>query len=139
MASARRCDREIEFYLPWPLSAADGMAAPASPPRLIVGKLDCLLQTSARMQIIDYKTGRIPPGRTPKHVLADYEMQLAIYALAVRQLAGQWPARSDLVLLRHGAERIGFEPRHAPWDRLTARIDAAVTAILEGNVPVAGN
>jgi hypothetical protein len=53
-------------------------------------------------------------------------MQLAIYALAVRQLTGKWPARAELVLLRHGAERVLFDPQTAPWESLTARIVAAL-------------
>jgi ATP-dependent exoDNAse (exonuclease V) beta subunit len=140
MASAERCDREIEFYLPWPLPDAAAPPAPASiAPRLIVGKLDCLLKSADGMRILDYKTGRIPPGRSPTQVLADYEMQLAIYALAARQLTGAWPMRSELVLLRDGAERVGFDPRNAPWKTLTPRINRAIAAILGQSVPDAAH
>lgn len=130
MASARRCEREIEFCLPWP--AAD--SAGECPPRIITGKLDCLMQRSdGAWVIVDYKTGRLPAGKTEAHVLAEYEMQLAIYSLAVERLTGAWPARAELVLLRHSAKTIGFDAASAPWDTLNARIGAALREILDSS------
>lgn len=135
MATARRCEREIEFYLPWPLSVPGATAGAPEPRRLIAGKLDCLLLTDRGMMIFDYKTSRIPPGRSSRHLLAEYEIQLAIYALAVRQLTGVWPFMADLVLLRDNALRVGLEPPASPWDLLIPRIDAAITAILKDDLP----
>jgi len=128
IAGALRCEREIEFHLPWPLPSTDPHRTAS--PKIIVGKLDCLLRTRAgEWVVLDYKTGRLPPGKAAVHVLAEYEMQLAIYSLAVRGLSGRWPARSELVLLREGALPVAFDPGLADWDLLFSRIDAALGAM----------
>ncbi len=57
MRSARRCFREIEFLLGWPIGAA-----PAERTAVISGTLDCLLQTpDGQWKILDYRDG--PPAR----------------------------------------------------------------------------
>ena len=128
IAEAMRCHREVEFYLPWP--ASNG------PPRIITGKLDCLYQAAGGgWVIIDYKTGLIPKGRSAAHVLSEYEMQLAIYALAVQRLSGEWPRRAELLLLREEGQRLAFDPQQADWDAINARIDAAIASSLRSSAP----
>lgn len=123
IATARRLHREVEFYLPWPVG--DG------PPRIITGKLDCLLETAdGRWAIVDYKTGKIPKGRGSADVFAEYEMQLAIYALAVERLIGRRPDRAELLLLREGGQRLSFAPESADWPVLHARVDGALRSLL---------
>lgn len=137
LAGAERFEREIEFVLPWPAPQRSSARTGPVPTRMITGKLDCLARLSGvGWVILDYKTGRIPPGKTPRDVVAEYEMQLAIYALAVRNLSGDWPARAELVLLREQALPVAFDPRTADWDALTLRINAAIERILEGGTTV---
>ncbi|MFN0053924.1 MAG: UvrD-helicase domain-containing protein [Planctomycetales bacterium] len=128
MAGARHCAREIEFCLPWTLkSAAAGERGAPPRVRTITGKLDVLLQgADGNWSVVDYKTGRLPPGNGPQAMLLDYEMQLAIYALAVERLTGTFPVRAELVLLRDEARRVGFDPLQADWTLLKDRIDRAL-------------
>jgi ATP-dependent exoDNAse (exonuclease V) beta subunit len=122
IAAARHVHREVEFYLPWPQGSG--------PPRVITGKLDCVWQSvDDQWTIIDYKTGRIPRGKSAADVLDEYEMQLAIYSLAVERLTGRWPEHADLLLLREGGLRISFAPASADWPRFEARITAALNSL----------
>lgn len=144
---AAQVHREIEFLLAWPLefalpaSGATGAFQPAgsgesgrqhtASPRLISGTLDCLAQTAeGGWIVIDYKTSRISSTKTDAEFLAEYDMQLAIYALAVRAWMGQWPNRVELALLRDGARRVPFDPMAADWASMLSRIDAAMTALI---------
>lgn len=147
LGMAAQVHREIEFLLAWPLvfatpaSVATGAFLPAgsgesggrhaAAPRLISGTLDCLAQTAeGAWVVIDYKTSRVSSDKADADFLAEYDMQLAIYALAVRAWLGQWPDRVELALLRDAARRVPFDAAAADWTSILSRIDAAMTSII---------
>jgi RecB family exonuclease len=65
----------------------------------ISGKIDCLYQTrDGRWKIVDYKTGRLPAADASA-ILEKYDVQLAIYALAVKSAIGRMPDAVEIVLV----------------------------------------
>jgi ATP-dependent helicase/nuclease subunit A len=76
--------------------------------RGVAGRIDRLLVEAERVTIVDFKTGRIPPGGADK-VPAAYLAQMAAYRAILRQI---YPERAiDLVLVwTDGAEAVILNP-----------------------------
>jgi ATP-dependent helicase/nuclease subunit A len=124
LAAARRVFREIDFLLRLPSpdqSRATGI--------LISGTIDCLFE-SARGEwlVLDYKTGVRDGSTSDAAVLADYEIQLGMYALAVREFLKQLPDRIELVFVRNGLARVAFEAGAERLTDVTTRVHRAVAA-----------
>ncbi len=146
LAEMKQCFREIDFLLRWPIGAKKGTGpicrdgpqgathkldlSPFSPcaphPVMIVGQIDCLCQHgSGRWTILDYKTGGA--GITDdRKLLAKYEIQLALYALSVRQLIGRTPDSVELALLEEPVRRIPLELSDHFFASMMKRVDAAI-------------
>jgi RecB family exonuclease len=78
---------------------------------VIAGTIDCLFESAdGKWLILDYKTGIRDRSTSPAELLADYEIQLGLYALAVRELIGRVPDQIELVFVRQGVDRVVFEP-----------------------------
>lgn len=86
VSAARRAEREFDF-----LVEIDGT--------LVRGVIDLWFEDSAGITLIDYKTGHAGP-----ELMAEYRLQLQIYSLALRTIAGSAPVRAFLFLLQSGAE-----------------------------------
>jgi ATP-dependent helicase/nuclease subunit A len=121
LATARRCYRELEFLLHWPDDRR---------PRLVAGTLDCLFETSTGQWVVfDYKTKVLPAGTKHDELLREYELQLGVYCLAVKEMLDRLPDRVELVLIRDGVQRLSLTPteeftRHIA-DRVRQAMDAA--------------
>jgi ATP-dependent exoDNAse (exonuclease V) beta subunit len=141
LATARQIHREIEFLLPLPPHPGRASTFPPlhqggpggvssageSPPIIISGTIDCLFESAdGGWTIFDYKTGIRQSDTPAAALLADYEIQLGLYALAVEQLIHRLPDRIELVFMRTGVDRIAFEPTAA---RLEGMIDRVARAI----------
>jgi ATP-dependent helicase/nuclease subunit A len=121
MREARRCFREIEFLLGWPVGAP-----PSERTAVIAGTLDCLLLSSAgEWKVLDYKTGRVPDG-DPAALREHFAIQLVLYAEAVRAMVGHPPGAIEIVSLHDKLVRYPL----VIWDEFLAavqqRIDAAI-------------
>ncbi len=137
LAAARQIHREVDFLLMLPISK-NGTAT--SPPLrqggvegvpseddcklnnencklqidhgvIVSGTIDCLFESAdGTWHVLDYKTGIRDRSTPPDELLAAYEIQLGLYALAVRELIGRSPDRTELVFVRQGVDRVVFEP-----------------------------
>jgi len=121
LQSAQQCYREIDFLLKWPFDNTSGETV------TITGQIDCLMQTvDDQWKIFDYKTGRVSQ-KDPEAVLKEYDIQLLLYALAVREYLGRVPDSIELVLLKSNAVgRVSFEMADDVVADVRERIDAAV-------------
>jgi ATP-dependent helicase/nuclease subunit A len=68
------------------------------------GQIDLILRRpGGHLTIVDYKTSRVSADRVGEKA-ADYELQLQLYALAVRDLRGAAPSEAILHFLHPGVE-----------------------------------
>jgi ATP-dependent helicase/nuclease subunit A len=120
LAAARQCYRELDFQLRWPLQDASASHA------LIVGKIDCLFEAADGKWVLwDYKTGRLSPSADSQSS-AQYDLQLGVYALAIREMLGRLPERIELIPLREPERRLAFAPSPKRLDELACRVTQAV-------------
>ena len=135
LAAARQMHREIDFRLPFAAArqTGRGKGAPRADARpdaesegfVIGGTIDCLFESAdGAWSIVDYKTGLC--NRSSADYLADYEIQLGLYALAVEQLLGRLPDRVELVFMRQEVKRVVFEPTRARLAGITHRVEQAL-------------
>ena len=124
IAEAVVCHRELEFLLKHDCQASNEDAI------TLVGTIDCLYQTpDSQWRLIDYKTGAALARKSDDAVVAQYELQLLLYALAATEILGAPPASAELVLVSDTVRSVPVDvapPRLAAARR---RIDAAVAAI----------
>jgi ATP-dependent exoDNAse (exonuclease V) beta subunit len=131
-ASARAVQRSL-FDVPPASAEGDSRAAEAPIAVTISGQIDCLYQTAGgQWRIIDYKTGRLPAGGI-EATKGEYELQVALYALAVRELIGSLPERAELVLLQRDVRRVPIELSERFLAQASRRIDTAIAEIRAGN------
>jgi len=120
LAAAKRCFRELDFLL----RRSAGTNANSI---TISGQIDSLLEMpDGTWMVIDYKTGRIP-SEGPQGLLQRYDLQLALYAMAVREMIGRLPDSVELVLIHDHIERIPFPLTDDVLADIGARVDAAIT------------
>jgi ATP-dependent exoDNAse (exonuclease V) beta subunit len=127
LTAAVRWFREIDFLLAWPPASG-----PAGESRAVIsGQLDCLYRDAAgHWTIIDYKTGRLP-RRGPEQSAADalwehFDVQLVLYAEAVRALIGSYPEALEIVLLHDELTSVPIELSADRLDPVRKRIDKAI-------------
>jgi ATP-dependent helicase/nuclease subunit A len=100
LATARTCQREVEFLLP--LSVEEGTPGSTSVP-LVRGVLDCLWQDSAgSWHLLLYAMDNIPPADQEKDWKA-HRLALAVSVLAVQQQLGVWPKTVSRFYLEDGS------------------------------------
>jgi ATP-dependent helicase/nuclease subunit A len=98
---------------------------------VISGTIDCLFEsTDGKWHVLDYKTGIRDRSTPPDELLAAYEIQLGLYALAVGELIGRLPDRIELVFVRQGIDRVVFDPTE---DRL-ADVISRVNQVVHGEL-----
>jgi ATP-dependent helicase/nuclease subunit A len=138
LAGARQMFRELEFLLRWPAperpatAFIQGAASTRGRFVTISGTIDCLMQTADGLWvIIDYKTGARGAADGEDLLLARYEIQLGLYALAAREILGGFPARVEVVFLRPRVKGIPLNPPGQRALKLAPRIDAAIAALLD--------
>lgn len=56
---------------------------------LLQGAVDCFFEEEGGLVVIDYKTDRIPDGKTLDEKTERYRRQLAVYAAALRRITGK--------------------------------------------------
>ena len=120
LAAAKRCFRELDFLLRRPAGTSTDSIT-------ISGQIDVLLEMpDGTWRVIDYKTGRVP-AEGPQELLRRYDLQLALYAMAVHKMIGRLPDRVELVLIHDHIERIPFPLSEDVLAETGCRLDAAVT------------
>ncbi|GAB4151420.1 MAG: hypothetical protein Tsb009_26810 [Planctomycetaceae bacterium] len=120
MCEATQCYREIDFLLNRPLAGAENRQV------IISGQLDCLIQLkSGQWKIVDFKTGRISQNRL-ENLRAEYGMQLAVYALAVREMLGRMPDSVEIVVLHDQVHRVPIPLDEVVLQMYERRIDASL-------------
>ena len=142
LAAARQLHREIDFLLTFPLP---GKGKPVPPPLhvrgvseveptnsevpvVISGTIDCLFESAdGKWHVLDYKTGIRDQGSPPAELLAAYEIQLGLYALAVRELIGRLPDTVELVFVRQGVDRVIFEATYEVLNGVIERVNHATS------------
>ncbi len=97
LAAAPQVEREVEFLLAWPPDASE-------PHAQLSGYIDGAYRLpDGRCQIVDYKTNQVTAAEVPSEA-KKYELQLAVYALAMEAATGEPPAGMTLHFLRPGVE-----------------------------------
>ncbi|WP_424464972.1 ATP-dependent helicase [Pseudoclavibacter helvolus] len=96
--------------------------------RTVVCKIDAVFQHDGRVEVVDWKTGRVPSGDSARW---ERQLQLALYTLAYAQHTGVPPEQIDAVLVyvREGEEiRVPEVTGHAELERLLAEAEQALIA-----------
>ena len=148
LAAASACFRELEFLLRLPESIAGsgsnsrgaaghpGAGTLVGDSLLITGKIDCLYQSAAgTWHVLDYKTSLLLGPERERDKLAEYELQLGIYALAVKDYLGTPPRSLAVLLLQHQMHLLSLEPDTPFLDQVAARLASACHG-LRGRVAV---
>ncbi len=100
----------------------------------IKGQVDLILRgREGSLKVVDYKTSRIAPEEVEERS-ADYELQLRIYALAVREIFGQAPSGAFLHFLHPDIVR-PVEISPALLEEAEGRIAAFFEAHRSGDYP----
>ncbi len=100
LQAATAVEREIDFVLPL---SSDHVSAQSSP-KFLRGVIDLLYQdASGDWHVVDYKTNNVTADHVPQ-TAAHYELQMFVYAEAVRRILGKSPASTTLFFLRPGVE-----------------------------------
>ncbi len=96
--------------------------------RTVVCKIDAVFEHEGRIEVVDWKTGRVPSGDSARW---ERQLQLALYTLAYSEHTGVPPERIDAVLVyvREGEEiRVPEVTGRAELQRLLAEAEAALSA-----------
>jgi ATP-dependent helicase/nuclease subunit A len=139
LAAARQLHREVDFLLMLPVSkngtatspplhkAGPGGGPSTQTSIVIAGTIDCLFESAdGKWHVLDYKTGIRDRSAPADELLADYEIQLGLYALAVRELIGRPPDRTELVFVRQGIDRVVFEPTEDRLADVISRVNQVI-------------
>lgn len=120
LLAAERVEREVEFLLRWP-------SAMGGPPACLHGYIDCLVDTGAALEVLDYKTNRVAPAAV-RRAAEEYRLQMYVYAWAVEQARGRSPSRAVVHFLRPGVEVV-FDWDDAARGRARRMVDDAIAAV----------
>ena len=113
--------REVDFLLPWPVSATTADA----PRPLIAGQIDALWSTDDGWVVVDYKTApSLSLATIVESSLRKYGLQLGLYCLALEQWQNRLPARLELVYLP-SLVRVLVEPTPEFLDKVRELIELA--------------
>lgn len=96
--------------------------------RTVVCKIDAVFEHDGRVEVVDWKTGRVPSGESARW---ERQLQLALYTLAYSEHTGVPPERIDAVLVyvREGEEiRVPEVTGRPELERLLAEAEAALSA-----------
>ncbi|MBI3864669.1 MAG: UvrD-helicase domain-containing protein [Planctomycetia bacterium] len=114
LSAARVVHQEIDFLLHEPS---------------VAGTIDCLYESAdGKWIVLDYKTGKVDRSTTEAELLAEYEIQLGLYAVAVQQFTGRLPDRLELAFIREGTRRIVLKPDDAFVTGIVKRVTKALHA-----------
>ncbi len=127
LSSARRLHREVEFRLHWH-QQDDGS------PAEIKGTIDCLFQdASGDWHIIDYKA-IADVSKSEAVVVNQYQLQLAVYAMAVERLFGTLPKTARLARLGSPLKIHEVSLAAESMTDAANRIDTAIASLRAGDV-----
>lgn len=115
--------RELEFLLRW-----EGHAVGASHATVtITGTIDALIQTAdGQWMLFDYKTGSRLAQLTEEQLFKEYEFQLGVYTLAVKQLIGGMPDSIGLAVVHDAVRIVEFDLNARRLEEISHRISKAV-------------
>ena len=106
---AEKVWRELRFSLL--MGAEEFFDVPAGEQILVQGVVDCCIQESGALTVIDYKTDYVTPD-TLAAKTAEYAPQLRVYAMALERMLGLPVREGVLFFLRSGREaRVPLTPR----------------------------
>ncbi|PPF47008.1 ATP-dependent DNA helicase [Pseudoclavibacter sp. AY1F1] len=95
--------------------------------RTVVCKIDAVFEHNGRVEVVDWKTGRVPSGESARW---ERQLQLALYTLAYSEHTGVPPEQIDAVLVyvREGEEiRVPEVTGRVELERLLAEAEAALS------------
>ena len=122
LAQAGALHREVEFMLAWPPGETNGNG------RYLRGFIDLLYQDAAgHWHLVDYKTNQVVAANVSA-VSRQYELQLAMYALAAERILGKPPVDLVLYFLQPGVDHSitwNDDVRHDAIEILNQAIAAA--------------
>jgi ATP-dependent helicase/nuclease subunit A len=114
---------ELDFALPWPMTAAAGGRG------VITGQIDLLYGSDATgWHLRDFKTGQYPRDICDDDVLAPYTFQLGVYALAAELWLGRPLASIGLILVRPTVREVLWPLDDRTRAEIAERLSAAVSA-----------
>ncbi|GAB3291754.1 ATP-dependent helicase [Pseudoclavibacter terrae] len=96
--------------------------------RTVVCKIDAVFEHDGRIEVVDWKTGRVPSGESARW---ERQLQLALYTLAYSEHTGVAPELIDAVLVyvREGEEiRVPEVTGRRELERLLTEAEAALSA-----------
>jgi len=118
--------RELDFLLHWPAE----IQQPSIGAVTVSGTIDALVQTqTGDWMLFDYKTGPRMARMTEEQLIAEYEFQLGVYTLAVKQLIGSRPASIGLAVVHDSVRYVEWDPDEKQLDQITDRLSAAVSSL----------
>ncbi|MCG6154234.1 UvrD-helicase domain-containing protein [Rubinisphaera margarita] len=128
LATAPQLHREAEFLLRWAGENGD-------PGATVVGTVDCLLRNErGEWHLIDYKTGRLP--ETPEAVLEKFGIQMCLYALAIQEWTGNYPASIRIIQLGETIREVELKITDAIIAQFRSRIHAALRQARNSLLPM---
>ena len=119
--------RELEFLVAWPPGQTNGQT------RYFRGYIDCLHQDAhGDWHLTDYKTNEVAAADVPL-LAQQYELQLAVYAMATERALGRPPVELALHFLRPGVEQL-FPWNDTTRERATDLVNQAIANTTEWSV-----
>ncbi len=124
LLEAKHLYREVDFILKWKIEGEE-----ESSEKIIFGQIDCLFQSQdGHWHIWDYKTGSLHQGQHEK-LIRDYELQMTIYSLAVKQLFSTLPESVCLISIQESVEQIPVELTAEKIEEITARVNQSIQSV----------
>lgn len=123
LKAAKSHHRELDFLLYWTGATGESKHAPMT----ITGTIDLFFQTGDdRWMLLDYKTGPRLAQLTEEQLFEEYEFQLGVYTLAVKQLIGRLPDSIGLAVVHDTVRVVEFELNERRLDEISHRLSQAV-------------
>jgi putative RecB family exonuclease len=111
-----------------PYTAEQFHEAKLSSGAILAGKVDRIDKLAdGSLEVVDYKTGKVPPRRDDASVAED-DLQLSAYAIVISRKYGLAVSRCSLIFLTEDL-KIGFTPTPELLAKKEARIEEIVRAI----------
>ncbi|WP_298868158.1 exodeoxyribonuclease V subunit beta [uncultured Gimesia sp.] len=129
LRSAHACYRELDFLLRWPDESQRGAHENLEliAPLTIAGTIDMLFQADdGRWVLLDYKTGSRVAQMTEEQLIEEYEFQLGVYTLAVKQLIEGVPNSIGLAVVDDTISFVEFDLNKKRLGEISIRLSQAI-------------
>ena len=104
---------------------------------MLRGQIDLIAETSGgELVVLDYKTSRLQNREELESKAKEYELQIFIYALALRDIIGVSPPKGVLYFTSLN-ESVVYNLSHELLDATRVKLESALEAIIFGKTPFA--